>query len=86
MTAKTTTLHSSYPEVHSIEESLAILDKYKDKLTPAQYKAICSNIGNFAIENMYLNEQDIIRNIQIEQGKKSANELIEEQKRAWGLL
>ncbi len=88
MTAQINALaaNASYPEVYSLEESLAILDKYKDTLNQAQYRAIASNIGNFAIENMYLNERDIIRNIQIETGQKNADELIIEQKQEWGLL
>ena len=48
-----------YPEVYSLEESLAILEKYKNKLTTEQYESINSTIRGFAIEDMYLNERDI---------------------------
>ena len=73
----------TYPEVNSLEESLAILKKYKDDLTKEQYEAIRSNIGNFAIEDMFLNERNIIDNIRILKGETTANEIIAEYKREW---
>lgn len=48
-----------FPEVYSFEESVAILNKYKDKLTKEQYDSIKSNIGTHSIEDIYLNERDI---------------------------
>ncbi|HED8351443.1 TPA: hypothetical protein R6D69_001869 [Campylobacter coli] len=53
-------MQKQYPEVYSLEESLAILKKYKDDLTKEQYENIKSNIGTHAIESIYLNELDII--------------------------
>ena len=79
------TTQKQYPEVHSLEESLAILKKYKDDLTKEQYEAIRSNIGNFAIEDMFLNEQDIIDNVKIKKGEATANEIITEYKKEWGV-
>ncbi|OCR86430.1 hypothetical protein CFT13S00388_09155, partial [Campylobacter fetus subsp. testudinum] len=55
-----------YPEVHSLEESLAILNKYKNELTKEQYEQNKSIICNHAIESMYANERDIIELIQID--------------------
>ena len=75
----------NYPEVHSLEESLAILDKYKEQLTQKQFMAIKSNIHNFAHENMYLNEEDIIGNIKIIKGEATSDELIAELKKEWGV-
>ena len=49
-----------YPEVYSLAESLAILDKYKSDLTDEQYQQNKSVISSFAIENMYLNEKNIL--------------------------
>lgn len=49
----------SYPEVHSLEESLKILKKYKNEVTQEQYEQNKSIIGNHAIESIYLNEYDI---------------------------
>ncbi len=48
-----------FPEVYSFEESVAILDKYKNQLTKEQYDSIKSNIGTHSIEDIYLNERDI---------------------------
>ena len=75
----------TYPEVHSLEESLAILDKYKDELTQEQFMAIKSAIHNFAHENMYANEKDIIDAIKIVKGEATSDELIAELKREWGV-
>lgn len=78
--------YSNQQEVHSLEESLAILESYKDNLTETQYRNIYSNICNFAIEDMFANQQDIIELIQIEKGEKTADEIIAQHKRQWGLL
>ena len=48
-----------FPEVYSSEESIAILNKYKNQLTKEQYDSIKSNIGTHSIEDIYLNERDI---------------------------
>ncbi|KHG34112.1 hypothetical protein [Sulfurospirillum sp. MES] len=48
-----------FPEVYSFEESIAILNKYKNQLTKEQYENTKSVIGNHAIESIYLNERDI---------------------------
>ena len=76
---------NKYPEVHSLEESLAILDKYKDDLTEEQYKAIRSNIGSFAIEGMFLNQRNIIDNIKILKDEMTADEIIAEYKKEWSV-
>lgn len=39
-----------YPEVYSLEKSLAILEKYKDELSAEQYEQNRSIICNHAIE------------------------------------
>lgn len=77
---------TTYPEVYTLAESLAILDKYKDDLTEEQYKQNKSVISSFAIENMYLNEKDILDGIKILKGEATADELIANQKRNWGIL
>lgn len=77
---------NNYPEAHSLEESLAILESYRNNLTETQYKSIRSNICNFAIEDMFANQQDIIELIQIEKGEKTADEIIAQHKSQWGLL
>ncbi|MCT7614887.1 hypothetical protein [Aliarcobacter butzleri] len=77
---------TTYPEVYTLVESLAILDKYKDDLTEEQFNNIKSVISSFAIENMYLNEKDILDGIKIQKGEATADELIANQKRNWGIL
>ncbi|MEM5570046.1 hypothetical protein [Aliarcobacter butzleri] len=77
---------TTYPEVYTLAESLAILDKYKDDLTEEQFNNIKSVISSFAIENMYLNEKDILDGIKIQKGEATADELIANQKRNWGIL
>lgn len=47
-------------EVSSLEESLKILEKYKDQISDKSYKNIRSTIGSYAIENIYVNEKNII--------------------------
>ena len=64
-----------YPEVYSLEESLAILKKYKSELTREQYESVNSTIRGFAIEDMYLNERDIKDLVAIHNGA-DAEELI----------
>ncbi|MCT7611528.1 hypothetical protein N5U14_11840 [Aliarcobacter butzleri] len=77
---------TTYPEVYTLAESLAILDKYKDDLTDEQFNNIKSVISSFAIESMYLNEKDILDGIKIQKGEATADELIANQKRNWGIL
>ena len=64
-----------YPEVYSLEESLAILKKQKSELTREQYESVNSTIRGFAIEDMYLNERDIKDLVAIHNGA-DAEELI----------
>ena len=74
-----------YKEVHSLEESLAILDKYKNKITQEQFMIIKSAIHNFAHESMYANEKDIVDAIKIVKGIATADELVAEVKQEWKL-
>ena len=47
------------PEVHSLEESLSILEKYRDKIPSYSYGIAASIIKNNAFEDLYLNETAI---------------------------
>ncbi len=79
------TIHTTtYPEVYSLAESLAILDRYKSDLTDEQYQQNKSVISSFAIENMYLNEKDILNLIKIDNGV-NPNELIKEILKSWNV-
>lgn len=73
-------------KVYSLEESIAILNKYKNKLTEKEYASIRSVIGNYAIENMFLNEDDILAGIRILQGQTTAQEEILKIKHQWNIL
>ena len=75
-----------YPEVYSLEKSLAILEKYKDELSAEQYEQNRSIISNNAIEGMFANEQDIIDLIKVDKGEKTPDEIINEYKKEWGVL
>ncbi|WP_162165553.1 hypothetical protein [Campylobacter fetus] len=75
-----------YPEVHSLDESLAILNKYKHELTKEQYSSINSTVHNFAIENMYANERDILNMIRVQKKEITADEIIAQYKKEWGVL
>ncbi|ASI88289.1 TPA: hypothetical protein R4558_001634 [Campylobacter jejuni] len=78
-------MQKQYPEVHSLEESLAILKKYKDDLTKEQYEGIKSVICGHAIEDMFANEKDVIDMIKIAKDEANADEIIAEYKREWGV-
>ncbi|EAK7633447.1 hypothetical protein E7O66_09325 [Campylobacter coli] len=73
-------MQKQYPEVYSLEESLAILKKYKDDVNKEDYEGIKSVISNHAIENIYMNELDIIAMIKQSALKLSADEIIAEYK------
>lgn len=74
----------TYPEVYSLAESLAILDKYKSELTEEQYQQNKSVISSFAIENMYLNEKNILNLIKVDNGA-NPKELIKELLSSWNV-
>ncbi|ACZ11805.1 hypothetical protein [Sulfurospirillum deleyianum] len=48
------------------EESIAILDEYKNKLTPEQYRNIEWMIGHLSIEGMFPNRVEIDRAVRTE--------------------
>ncbi|CDF65919.1 TPA: hypothetical protein RPV63_001739 [Campylobacter fetus subsp. venerealis] len=75
----------TYPEVHSLEESLAILKKYKDDVSKKDYEEIKSTICGHAIENMFANEKDVIDMIKIAKNEANADEIIAEYKKEWGI-
>ena len=56
-------LHNYYPDVTSKAQSLQLLNKYKNELTPHEYEAIYHSLCSHALENIYLNEKDILVSI-----------------------
>ncbi|WP_291950019.1 hypothetical protein [Campylobacter sp.] len=73
-------MKKQYPEVHSLEESLAILKKYKDDLTKKDYEDIKSTICGHAIEDIFANEKDIIMLVKMSVYNLSADEILAEYK------
>ncbi|EAI9929508.1 hypothetical protein C5535_08315 [Campylobacter jejuni] len=73
-------MQKQYPEVHSLEESLAILKKYKDDLTKEQYEGIKSTICGHAIESIYCNELTIQLLVKKNVFGLSADEILAEYK------
>lgn len=49
-------------------ESIAILNEYRDRLTPEQYRNIERAIGHMAIEGMYLERDIIDRLVRVQTG------------------
>ncbi|EAL1123761.1 hypothetical protein B7669_08770 [Campylobacter coli] len=73
-------MQKQYPEVYSLEESLAILKKYKDDLTKEQYEQNKSIICGHAIEDMFANEEDIIMLVKMSAYNLSSDEILAEYK------
>ncbi len=73
-------MQKQYPEVHSLEESLAILQKYKDDVSKKDYEEIKSTICGHAIEDMFANEEDIIMLVKMSAYNLSSDEIIAEYK------
>lgn len=64
------------PEVHSLEESLAILDSYKGRISRSSYACLYSTIHNFALENMFLNASDISANLAVIEDGRDTKEVL----------
>ena len=67
------------------QQSIDLLDKYKDEITEEAYKNILYVIGTQAIENMFVTEKSIVNMIRVEKKELTADELIVEYKREWGV-
>jgi len=48
-----------YTKSHSLEESLAKLEKYKERMSDELYASVTKTVWGFAIEDMFCDEQDI---------------------------
>ncbi|MGD9971261.1 MAG: hypothetical protein AB7S65_12535 [Sulfuricurvum sp.] len=59
-------------------ESIAILDEYRDRLTPEQYRNIERAIGHLAIEGMFADRVEIDRAVRAETGKITHEEALAE--------
>lgn len=70
----------TYPEVYSLEESLAILKKYKNEINKDNYDSIVSVISGHAIESIYANERDIVLLVDMAKNNLSTDEAIKRAK------
>jgi len=59
-------------------QSIAILNKHKDKISQESYDRILYVIGTQAIESIFPNEYDIKNLIRVENGEITTDELVEE--------
>jgi hypothetical protein len=59
-------------------QSIAILDKHKDKISQEAYDRILYVIGTQAIEDIFPNEYDIKNLIRVENGEITTSDLVEE--------
>jgi len=66
-------------------QSIAILDKHKDKISQEAYDRILYVIGTQAIEDMFMTEQSVKNLIRVENGEITTDELIQEYKQEWGV-
>ena len=66
-------------------QSIAYLDKYKDRISQESYDRILWVIGTQAIEDIFPNEQNIKDLIRVENREITTDELVEEYKRKWGV-
>ena len=66
-------------------KSIAILNRYKDEISKELYEQILWVIGNQAIEDMYLNKEDIEALIRQGRGEVTADELVSEFKQKWSV-
>jgi hypothetical protein len=67
------------------QQSIAVLDKYKDEIEDEKYIGIKSIIGSNAIEDIFATEEDILNMVDIATGKKTADQIVKEYKKMWGV-
>jgi hypothetical protein len=65
------------------QQSIDILDKYKDRLSSQEYQDILWVIGNQALEDIFADEEDITNMIRLQKGEVTSKELIVEYQKRW---
>jgi hypothetical protein len=65
------------------QQSIDILDKYKDRLSLQEYQDILWVIGNQALEDIFADEEDITNMIRLQKGEVTSKELIVEYQKRW---
>ena len=67
-------------------QSIVILNRYRNEISKELYEQILWVIGNQAIEDMFLIEDDIKALIALGRGDITADKLISGYKRKWGVV
>ena len=65
------------------QQSIDILDKYKDRLSSQEYQDILWVIGNQALEDIFADEEDITNMIRLQKGEVTSKEIIVEYQKRW---
>ena len=66
-----------YPQIHSKDEAMQILARYKPELSDTEYDAIVYSLSSHALENIYLNEKDILLSIAQLRNEITLDEIVE---------
>ena len=67
-------------------KSIEMLNRYKDEIPKELYEQILWVIGHQAIEDMFLDEEDIKALIAQGRGEVTADELVSRFKKKWGTV
>ncbi len=67
------------------EESYGYLDKYKNELSKESFERIKQTIGSQAIEDMFSTLESVENMVKMEKGEATADEIIWEYKKEWGV-
>ena len=65
------------------QQSIDILDKYKDRISSQEYQDVLWVIGNQALEDIFADEEDITNMIRLQKGEVTSKELIVEYQKRW---
>jgi len=65
------------------QQSISILNKYKDEISKEAYERIIKVISNHSIEAIVLTKEDIYNLVRVEKGEITTNKLIKEIKQRY---
>lgn len=68
------------------EESLSILNQYRNEISQKHFNILKNTIGSFAIEDIFLTKEDIEESIKVYRGETTHEENINRHLREWGVL
>ncbi len=70
-------VQNDYPNTHSKEEAMQVLERYKTQLSAYEYEVILNSLCSHALEKIYLNEKNILLSIAQLRGEITLNEIVE---------